>query len=99
MTKEKGNAADACLPVGRGVFQQPAKDSAFSYWPKPFNESDLLMNRNSFQLFDSYDAFGPAFLLLDVSQPTIHDLLGLRRPCPVHGFGEGRSSAHIFNQP
>ena len=25
MTKDEGNAADACLPVGGGVFQQPAK--------------------------------------------------------------------------
>jgi hypothetical protein len=23
MTKDEGNEADACLPVGRGVFQQP----------------------------------------------------------------------------
>jgi hypothetical protein len=23
MTKDEGNAADACLPVGRGVFQHP----------------------------------------------------------------------------
>jgi len=22
-TKDEGNAADACLPVGKGVFQQP----------------------------------------------------------------------------
>ena len=25
-TKDEGNAADACLPVGRGVFQQPASE-------------------------------------------------------------------------
>jgi hypothetical protein len=24
-TKDEGNTADACLPVGRGVFHQPAK--------------------------------------------------------------------------
>jgi hypothetical protein len=26
MTKDEGNAADACLPVGRGVFQQPVSE-------------------------------------------------------------------------
>ena len=26
-TKDEGNAVDACLPVGRGVFQQPVKSS------------------------------------------------------------------------
>ena len=26
MTKGEGNAADACLPVGRGVFHQPARE-------------------------------------------------------------------------
>jgi hypothetical protein len=25
-TKDEGNAADACLPIGRGVFQQPVKE-------------------------------------------------------------------------
>jgi hypothetical protein len=29
-TKDEGNAADACLPVGRGVFQQPLRKKEVS---------------------------------------------------------------------
>jgi hypothetical protein len=51
------------------------------------------------KLFDSYDAFGPTLFLFQVTEPTVHDLLRLRRSSALHGFDKGSPPAHIFNEP